>query len=394
VTSPVAVPAYAGIPLTHRDYTATVAFITGHEDPTKERSNIDWSKISTGVGTLVFLMGIGQLKQIAHRLVSHGRSPHTPVAVIRQGTLPSQRTVIGTLQDIAFKAEKEEIKPPGIVVVGDVATLRKDLNWFEKKPLFSRSIIVTRAREQSSGFRGLLSDLGAHCIEFPTIEINPPKSWDGLDQALEILEVFDWVIFTSVNGVKHFFNRLEGSGKDVRALKDIKIGTIGPKTAEAIRVRGLRPDLVPGEYRAEAMVRAFKEGNINPKKVLMPRAEKARDILPRELEKMGCRVEVVEAYRTVIPDHNKKHVQEMLEAGRVDMVTFTSSSTVIHFFEMFQEEQDQLRAWMKRISVACIGPITAKTAENRGLKVHLSPSEYTVPALVDAIVQYYASSKD
>lgn len=394
VTSPVAVPAYAGIPLTHRHHTATVAFITGHEDPTKERSNIDWSKISTGVGTLVFLMGIGQLKQIAERLVSHGRPPNTPVAVIRQGTLPSQMTVIGTLQEIAFKAENEGIKPPGIIVVGDVVNLRKDLDWFEKKPLFNRSIIVTRAREQSSGFRGLLSDLGAHCIEFPTIEIVPPQSWDGLDQAIEAIEGFDWVIFTSVNGVKYFFNRLEGSGKDIRALKDIKIGAIGPKTAEAIRVRGLRPDLVPREYRAEALVNAFREGNIYPSRVLMPRAARARDILPRELGKMGCYVEVVEAYRTVIPDYNKEHVKEMLKAGQVDMVTFTSSSTVIHFFEMFQEEQEQLRAWMKRITVACIGPITAKTAEDKGLKVHISPSEYTVPALVDTIVQYFSPSKD
>ena len=392
VTSPVAVPAYGGIPLTHRDHTATVAFITGHEDPSKERSNIDWAKLSTGAGTLVFLMGIGQLRQIADRLVSHGRPPNTPAAVIRHGTLPTQKTVIGTLKDIALKAEKEDIRPPGIIVVGDVVKLRKDLNWFEKKPLYKRSIIVTRAREQSSAFRALLSDLGAQCIEFPTIEIVPPRSWDDLDRAIRTLEAFDWVIFTSVNGVKYFFNRLEESGKDLRALKDIKIGAIGPKTAKAIRVRGLRPDLIPREYRAEAVVEAFKAGNIQPNRVLIPRAAKAREILPRELEKMGCRVDVVEAYRTIIPHHKRERVKEMLEAGQVDMVTFTSSSTVINFFEMFQEERDQLRTWMKRISVACIGPITAKTAERKGLKVNLSPSEYTVPALVDAIVHYFSST--
>jgi uroporphyrinogen III methyltransferase/synthase len=299
--------------------------------------------------------------------------------------------VIGTLKNIALKAEKEEIGPPGIIVVGDVVKLREELNWFEKKPLYSRSIVVTRAREQSSAFRALLSDLGAQCIEFPTIEIAPPQSWVDLDESIRTIEVFDWVIFTSVNGVKYFFNRLEGSGKDVRALKDIKIGAIGPKTAEAIRIRGFRPDLIPREYRAEALVEAFKEGNIHPNRVLIPRAAKAREILPRELEKMGCHVAAVEAYRTVIPNHNKERVKKMFVAGQVDMVTFTSSSTVSHFFEMFQEEGDQLRAWMEGTSVACIGPITAKTAENKGLKVNLSPSEYTVPALVDAIVQYFSS---
>jgi uroporphyrinogen III methyltransferase/synthase len=312
------------------------------------------------------------------------------VAVIQQGTLPYQKTVAGTLQDIAFLAEEKNIKPPGIIVVGNVVTLRKELNWFEKAPLYNRYIIVTRARAQSSDFRAQLSDYGAHCIEFPTIEIVPPKTWDALDQAIKNIEEFDWVIFTSVNGVEYFFNRLEGLGRDVRALKDIKVGAIGPKTAKSISLRGIRPDLVPQEYRAEAIVEAFRDVKPNPNRVLLPRAAKAREILPRELEKLGCHVHVVEAYRTIIPHYNKERVKKTMEAGQVDMVTFTSSSTVNHFFQMFQEEQGLLRRWMKGVSVACIGPITAKAAENRGLKVHLTPSEYTVPALVKAIVDYFS----
>ena len=392
VTSAIAVPAYAGIPLTHRDYTSTVAFITGHEDPTKEASNIAWDKLATSVGTLVFLMGVGKLPQIAKSLMGHGRSPDTPVALIHRGTVPEQRTVVGTLQDIAERAQKERLKPPAIIVVGDIVKLREQLNWFENKPLFGKCIVVTRAREQASGFLARLNELGAACIEFPTIQVVPPKSWDALDRAMMRLERYQWLLFTSVNGVKYFFERLEHLGMDMRELKDMKVGAIGPKTAEAVYKKGIRPDLVPDEYRAEAVIDAFRKWDVKGEKIILPRAAKAREVLPTELVKMGASVDEIPAYETVQPDHDKGYVKGMLEKGEIDMVTFTSSSTVTNFVEMFREERQHLKTWMANAAVACIGPITARTAEEKGLTVSLIPEEYTIEALTDAIVDYFSSS--
>ena len=391
VTSAIAVPAYAGIPLTHRDFTATVAFVTGHEDPTKETSNIAWDKIATGIGTLVFLMGVGNLAKIAASLVEHGRSPETPVAVIRSGTVPGQRTVTGTLGTIAAIAEKVKIKPPAIIVVGDVVSLRKDLNWFEEKPLFSKRILVTRAREQASDFLARLSELGAECVEFPTIEVIPPPSWKELDGAIQNLETYQWLVFTSVNGVKYFFDRLEGSGRDARNLRGIRVAAIGPKTADTIRAKGVRPDLVPGEYRAEAVVQAFGKQGVKGLRILLPRAAEAREVLPQELDRMGAAVDVVEAYRTVKPEGSKDEIKAMLEKGEIHMVTFTSSSTVNNFMDMFYEDSDQLFKWMEKVTVACIGPVTAKTAEDRGLLVRIIPSDYTLEGLTQAIVDYFKS---
>jgi uroporphyrinogen III methyltransferase/synthase len=391
ITSAIAVPAYAGIPLTHRDYTSTVAFITGHEDPTKETSSIAWDKLATSVGTLVFLMGVGNLKQIAESLIKHGRSPDTPVALIHRGTVPEQKTVVGSLQDIAERAQKEGMKPPAIIVVGDIVNLRAHLNWFENKPLFGKHIVVTRAREQASDFLARLTALGAACIEFPTIQVVPPKSWDALDRAMLRLERYQWLLFTSVNGVKYFFERLEHLGLDMRELKDMKVGAIGPKTAEAVYKKGIRPDLVPDEYRAEAVVEAFRKWDVKGIKILLPRAAKARQVLPVDLVKMGARVDEIPAYETVRPDHDKDRVKDMLEKGRIDMATFTSSSTVTNFVEMFQEERQHLKEWMARVAVACIGPVTSKTAQEMGLSVSLVPQEYTIEALTNAIVQYFAS---
>ncbi len=390
VTSAIAVPAYGGIPLTHRDYTATVAFITGHEDPAKEESNIDYEKLATGAGTLVFLMGMGNLGEIARMLIRHGRRPDTPVAVIHRGTTPLQRSVVGKLRDIADIAEKEGIGPPGIIVVGEIVNLRSELNWFEKRPLFGKRIVVTRAREQASDFLKGLTGLGADCIEFPTIEVVPPSSWDGLDRAIRSLDSYQWVLFTSVNGVRYFFKRMEINGKDSRDLKGVKVGAIGPRTAEAIQERGIRPDLVPNEYRAEALIEAFKQEGAGDLKILLPRAAEAREILPGELKGMGARVDVVEAYRTVMPEAGAENVRTMLEKGEIDMVTFTSSSTVRNFMAMFKGKDDQVRRWMERVAVACIGPVTARTAEEKGLRVALAPKEYTIDSLISAIVDYYS----
>jgi uroporphyrinogen III methyltransferase/synthase len=303
----------------------------------------------------------------------------------------AQRTITGELRDIAETAQKEEVRPPAVIVVGDVVNLRKDLNWFEKGPLFGKKIVVTRAREQASDFLTALTELGAECIEFPTIEIIPPVSWKGLDEAILSLERYQWVLFTSVNGVKFFFQRLETFEKDARDLKGIKIGAIGPKTAQALHERGIRPDLVPDEYRAEAVVEAFKNHKEKALRVLLPRAARAREVLPEELEKMGAQVDVVAAYRTVKPDNNKDMIKEMLEKGEIHMVTFTSSSTVRNFMEMFESDSQGLGKWMADIAVACIGPVTARTAEENGLKVGLIPQDYTIEALTSAIVEHVIS---
>jgi uroporphyrinogen III methyltransferase / synthase len=391
VTSAIAVPAYAGIPLTHREHASTVAFITGHEDPTKETSDIAWDKLATGAGTLVFLMGVGNLEKIALRLMENGRGPETPVAVIRMGTVPEQRSMTGRLQDIAEIAVREKIRAPAVIVVGEVVRLHKELNWFEEKPLFGKKIIVTRAREQASEFLYALSEMGAQCLEFPTIKIIPPESWEGLEKSIRDIETYQWLIFTSVNGVKYFFDRLEVLGRDVRDLKGVKIAAIGPATAEAVRSKGLRIDLVPEEYRAESVIEAFRKEDIRGKRFLLPRAREAREILPQDLVKLGAVVDVVEAYRTVKPEEDREAIMGMLKRGDVHMVTFTSSSTVSNFVGMFQGAP--LLDWMEEVAVACIGPVTAKGAEETGLKVSLVAPEYTIPSLTKAIVDFFSPSQ-
>ncbi len=390
VTSAVSVPAYAGIPLTYRGYTSTVAFVTGHEDPTKESSDVVWEKLAAFAGTLVFLMGVGNLPKIAENLMAHGRGPETPAAVIQNGTGPGQKTVVGNLGDISRRAKEASVKPPAIIVVGEVVGLRKWLNWFETKPLFGRSIVVTRAREQASDFVAMLRELGARCIEFPTIEVRPPESWKPLDQAIQRLEQYGWLIFTSVNGGRFFLQRLHGLGKDVRELKGIMIAAIGPKTAQFWENIGIKPDLIPNEYRAEAVVEAMEKVGIKGARILLPRAEEAREVLPEALSRLGAVVDVVPAYRTVKPKSNVEEVKALLAKGEIHMVTFTSSSTVRNFVEMFSPELSNLKRWMERVAVACIGPITANTAREKGFSVHVMPEQYTIEALTGKIMEYFS----
>ncbi|MBN1106669.1 MAG: uroporphyrinogen-III C-methyltransferase [Deltaproteobacteria bacterium] len=392
VTSAIAAPAYAGIPLTHRDFTSTVAFITGHEDPRKEKSDIAWDKLSTGAGTLVFLMGMGNLSGIAGSLMQNGRSPDTPVAVIHRGTVAEQRTVVGSLRDIDERVRKEGLKPPAVILVGEVVRLREELDWFEKKPLFGRRIVVTRAREQASTFLAGLSELGAECIEFPTIEVVPPSDDRDMDEAIGALEKYRWVIFTSVNGVRFFFERLWTLGKDSRAFKAVKVAAIGSSTGNALRKRGIRPDLIPDEFRAEAVVEALRNEEVGGARILLPRAAQAREVLPEELRKMGAVVDVVETYRTVKAAGDLEGVKEMLQKGEIHMVTFTSSSTVSNFVELFREEGEAFYRWMEGPVVACIGPVTARTAEKTGLKVSLVAPEYTIESLTASIVGFFSRS--
>jgi uroporphyrinogen III methyltransferase/synthase len=284
------------------------------------------------------------------------------------------------------------MRPPAIIVVGEGVRLRERLAWFEKRPLFGRRIVVTRAREQASGFMERLSQLGAECIQFPTIEVRPPESFEPMDSAIEQLSQYDWLLFTSVNGVKYFLQRLHTLGGDVRDLKGVKIGAIGPGTAGAWMEMGIRPDLVPEEYRAEAIVEGLGGIGIKGKKILIPRAVKAREILPLELRKMGAEVEVVPAYQTVRPDDDVEFVKGMLDRKEVHMVTFTSSSTVTNFVEMFGSWKETLREKIASVASACIGPITAKTAEGYGFSVDLMPSEYTIDALTEEIVAFFSKT--
>jgi uroporphyrinogen III methyltransferase/synthase len=327
---------------------------------------------------------------IAAELVKNGRDPETPVALIRWGTLPSQETILGKLSNIGEIAQSRAIKPPVIILVGEVVGLREKLNWFETLPLFGKKILVTRAREQASDLSGRLVELGALPIEFPTIGMIPPESWTDVDHCIPQLIRYDWIIFTSVNGVKYFVDRLWALGRDVRDLQGPQVCAIGPRTAEALEALKVRVKFVPQEYRAEAIFEGLRKEKLKEKSILIPRAKVARDILPEELRKAGAVVDVVEVYRTVLPKENVAEVRKLLKRREVSAITFTSSSTVSNFVEMLGPEE--VRELTSGIPVASIGPITAEKAKALGIETAVMPADYTIPALVQALVEYFKSS--
>jgi uroporphyrinogen III methyltransferase/synthase len=391
VTSAIAAAAYAGIPLTHRKLTATLAFITGHEDPHKKESSIDWESLARGIGTLVFFMGVKNLPDITQKLIANGRSPETPVALIRWGTTPGQTTVTGTLDNIAERAKKAALKPPAIIVVGEVVQLRNTLKWFEKRPLLGKRIVVTRARQQASDLVRRLSHLGAECLEFPTIKVVPINDAAPLDNAVQNLATYDWILFTSVNGVKFFFDHLFGMNKDVRALNHLHTAAIGPATAEKLFEYGLKSDIIPQNYRAEAVVDAFRKIPLEGKKILLPRAKEARPVLPVELRKMGAEVDEVTAYLTEKVRANTDQLIKRLEEKTIDLITFTSSSTVQNFKDLLPP--NNFKQLIKGITIASIGPITTETAIESGFEVPITAKLYTIPGLCDAIVKYCDNEK-
>jgi uroporphyrinogen III methyltransferase/synthase len=385
ISSGYAAPAYAGIPVTHRDFTSGVAFITGHEDPTKAETALDWSKIATGLGTLVFFMGVKNLPEIAGKLLEHGRDPRTPVAVIRWGTRAEQQVVTGTLADIVAKAAG--VSPPVITVVGEVVSLREHLNWFERLPLFGKRIVVTRTREQASILREALAELGAQVVEIPSIEIRAPASWAPLDQAIQRLEEFHYLLVTSVNGVRSFLARLKASGRDVRDLKGLFVGAIGPATAAEFARTGIRVDFVPKDYCAEGLLAALSGHDLQGKSFLIPRAKVARDLVPRALKERGARVEAVHAYETVTPEFPPGELERLLTPPP-DMITFTSSSTASNFAGLLRDRE--LDKALAGIAVASIGPITSDTVRKLGLSVSVEARASTIPGLVQAIQEYFA----
>ena len=388
VTSAIAAPAYAGIPLTHREYTSTVAFVTGHEDPQKEESSIDWSSLAKGIGTLVFFMGVKNLPNIIQQLTAHGKPQSTPAALIRWGTTPRQVTVTGTLENIVGRVKKAGLKAPAIIVIGDVVGLRNTLKWYEHRPLLGKRIVVTRAREQASDLIKILTDLGADCLECPTIKIVPPEDHTPLNQAIQSLEAYDWVVFTSVNGVTFFFEQLFACQKDVRALNYMRTAAIGPATAKRLLDFGLHSDIVPETYRAESVVEAFRKEDIKDKKILLPRAKAARPILPAELTKMGANVDEIVAYQTIKDMQNTDELLNGLGEKTIDLITFTSSSTVKNFKALLPA--DKFKQLLDGVTVASIGPITADTAGKLGFEVDIVADEFTISGLCEAILRYCA----
>jgi uroporphyrinogen III methyltransferase/synthase len=389
VSSAVAAPAYAGIPLTHRLYSSSFAVIPGYEDTTKEESSLEWSKLATGVGTLVFLMAVKNIALIAEKLIENGRSPDTPVAVIRWGTRPDQKTVVGTLENITKIMKEKDIKPPATMVVGDVVKLRDSLQWYEKKPLFGYRVLVTR--EHLEGFE-LLEELGAEIIEFPTIEVVPPISYEELDKSIEHIDAYDWLIFTSRNGVRYFFKRFFDSDRDIRDLKGIKICAIGSKTAEEIKNYGIKTDLVPGEFSAEGLIKLIqkREGSkgkgLQGAKFLLPRAEVAREIFPEKVRELGGEIDVPVTYRTIKPESRGKRLRRFLREGKIAIATFTSAATFNNFREiMGGEDADKL---LKGVIIAAIGPVTARAIEKAGLHVDIMPKEATIEAMVEGIINW------
>ncbi len=382
ISSTIAGPAYAGIPLTHRSFASSVTLITGHEDPNKPGSVHNWDALARSASTLVFVMGMKNLPDIAANLCKAGMSADTPAALVHWGTTAYHRSLVATLGTLAEEGKKQGFTNPSVIVVGHVVTLRDKLNWFEQKPLLGKSVVVTRAREQASGLASSLAELGAHVIQFPTIEIHDLDDYSAVNEHMARLEQYQWLVFTSVNGVKYFWKHLALREQDSRALHGIKIAAIGPATADALRERGINPDFIPERYVAEGIVEGMLALGMKGQKILLPRAMEAREVLPDELRKAGAEVHVLPIYETKPAGARKDEVLQALEEERLDCVTFGSSSTVDNFVSLIPVEK--LKAYPK-VKFAAIGPITAKTLSNYGLPCHIQPDEYTIPQLVESL---------
>jgi uroporphyrinogen III methyltransferase/synthase len=387
VTSALAVPAYAGIPVTDRRYASSVTFITGQEAPDKETSSLLWPELARGAETLVFLMGMRNLTMIVEQLLQHGRNPETPVAVIQRGTIGTQRVVTATLDTICEQVRHHAMKPPGIIVVGEVVTLRDELRWFEKLPLFGRRIAITREFNEEEPLAEILEDNGAEILLFPTIAFQPPDSNEDSDRMLMQMDAFHWIIFTSSNGVRFFMDRLFRLGRDVRALGNHRIAAIGSGTAATLKNYYIQADLVPEEFSAEGVVASFKDRGVTGVRILIPRAQEGRDVLETGLRALNNDVCVAPVYRTVVPE--RTDLTEKLDALRVaDCVVFTSSSTVHNFFSILPQGFVQELHYMV---LACIGPITANTLRKYGFAPHIIPESYDLPSLAEAIINYYST---
>jgi uroporphyrinogen III methyltransferase / synthase len=386
ISSALGVPAYAGIPVTHRDYAASFTVLTGHEDPAKSSSALDWAKLADPQRTLIVLMGTANLREIAERLVANGLAGATPVAVVQDGTRPSQRTVTATLDTIAEVAAHANVGSPAVVVIGGVAGLHERLRWFDTGALFGKRVLITRAGEQSEGFAHALLCRGAEPVVAPAIAIAKPDDANAAQAGLDSLDSFAWVVFTSQNGVDAFFDRLAARGADARALAGAKIAAIGERTAERLRDHGIRADVVPERFVAEEVASAVIARSQAGDRVLLYRAQEARDVLVRMLDEAGRRTTVVPAYKTVVP----RDPDYAPKVARADVLTFTSASTVRGFAELLGGAAAASQAARGKC-VACIGPITASAARELGLTVDVVASRYTTGGLLAALDAYFAA---
>jgi uroporphyrinogen III methyltransferase/synthase len=374
VTAPLGIAAYTGVPLTHRDHTSVVTFVTGHDV-----AGIDWNTIGQAE-TLVIFMGLTTFGEIAREIIARGRSPETPAVAVRWGTRPDQETIAGTLATLSGRIHESGLKPPATIIVGEVVRLREKLNWFERLPLFGRRVVVTRAREQADALGAKLRALGADVIEMPTIAIVPASDYAPLDRAIRELASYDWLIFTSANGLRYFLERLDRSQQDLRALR-ARVCAIGEATRSAIETLHLKVDLTGKQYVAESLLEAFSAVDLRGKRVLLPRAAVARDILPGTLRERGAAVDVVEAYRTVVPEDAARRAAEIFGgAHKPHWITFTSSSTVQNFVQAAGAKA------LEGVNVASIGPVTTATAKKLGLQVAAEAAVYTTDGLIEAIL--------
>ena len=383
VTSAVAGPAYAGIPITHRGANSHVTFFTGHEDPTKAESSIDFAALAKLGGTQVMLMGVERIDAISKQMLANGMRADLPVALIRWATTGRQETLVGTLEDIAQRVIEAGFEAPAVAVFGDVVSLRKELNWFERRPLAGKRIVVTRTRTQAGALSAQLAALGADVLELPTIRIEPPTDLRGFAELVQDAHAYDWIVFTSPNGVNAFFELFYKLYDDAREIGGAKIAAIGPATAQRLKEYRMHVDLQPEEFVAESIVREFKkQGGVENLRILLARAEKARDVLPKELSAMGGIVDEGFAYRTVPETRDDTGARRRILEEGADLITFTSSSTVENFMALGLP-------WPAGMRVASIGPVTSKTARDLGLTVDLEARRHDVPGLVEAIRKFY-----
>ncbi|WP_410771855.1 uroporphyrinogen-III C-methyltransferase [Fontibacillus sp. BL9] len=397
ITAAISVPAYAGIPVTHRDMASSLSIITGHESPDKLDLSINWEKVTNATGTLVFMMGVAKIGYISKQLISYGRPPETPVALVRWGTRAEQETLTGTLSDIEQKVIEADFKPPAVIVVGEVVKQREQLKWAEDMPLFGKRILVTRSRSQASELVRQIEDLGGEAYEFPVIDFELPAGdvLNSTSEALDKLTEYDWAFFTSVNGVEFFFKHLDRLGKDIRSLHKARVAAVGPATKEALRKYGICAEELPGRYQAEGLLGQFEGALKAGQKVLLPRGDLARSWLPEVLRELGLAVTEAVMYATVPVGEDDDELAKLLKEGRVHAVTFTSSSTVTNFIGAlkgigFEDPAEALSG----AQIACIGPVTAKTAEDAGLNVGILAEEATIHSLVAALCDWKQSAEN
>ena len=393
VTAAVAAPAYAGIPLTHRDHASVVSFVTGHaaerdgHAAPEAPANVPWDALARQGGTIVLYMSVLQLAANVRSLLAAGLAPDTPAAAIRWGTTPRQRVVRGTVATLPDLVAAAQLRPPALIVIGDVVRLAPELAWFESRPLFGRRIVVTRPRAQAQAFAALLEREGAEVVALPTIAPIPPERFEPFDDALAHLDRYAWLVLTSPHGVEVFFERMRARGHDLRGLAGVALAAIGPATAAGIAARGLNVAVTPEEYRAEAVADALVAAGVAGKRVLLARAAGARTVLPERLRAAGADVDDVATYRTVLPPESASAPALFAGDRHPDLVTFTSSSTVANFARLFAGRA--LATVLAGVAIGCIGPVTAATARDLGLTVDVEPKTYTVPAFAAAIVDYF-----